>query len=478
MLPAEFLKRIGEQSYIDAPGLEEALNQPGGSSVRVNPQKWPHPVSGYERVAWEPDGYYLPGKRPFTLDPLFHAGVYYPQESSSMFTGELFRQLTSGMTGLRVLDLCGAPGGKATHLSALLAGHGMIAGGGLGDGDGLPAGHPLPAGDGLLVANEVIRARAAVLAENITKWGIGNTIVTQSDPARFAAMEGFFDVIVADAPCSGEGMFRSAGAVREWSGQNARLCSERQRRIVMEAWPALKAGGILIYSTCTFNPAENEENISRIMETTGAESLTADLPDGGGVIPISHKGITGYGFHPGKVKGEGFFIAALRKPAGHVRAIRDGRRGALKASASAFEKTESLAAFDRERLVMAENKIIALAADPHIFSYITERVTVIKSGTMIGEMKNNDLVPAHDLAMSVRQRRGAWPEYELTRDEAVAFLRLEQLPATIMSTGRVLVCYRGVPMGFVNNLGSRVNNGYPQSWRIRMENQPGFREIL
>ncbi len=502
MFPAEFLKRIGEQSYIDAQGLEEALSQPSGASVRVNPHKWPHPVSGYEKVVWEPNGYYLPGKRPFTLDPLFHAGVFYPQESSSMFTGELFRQFTSGMTGLRVLDLCGAPGGKSTHLSAILAGHGLIAGGGLhasdglqvgaglsagpllpsGDGllvgAGLSASHPLPSGDNLLVANEVIRARAAVLAENITKWGIGNTIVTQSDPARFAAMEGFFDVIVADAPCSGEGMFRSEGAVREWSGQNARLCSERQRRIVMEAWPALKAGGILIYSTCTFNPAENEENIFRIRENTGAESLTADIPDGSGITAISHEGITGYGFHPGKVKGEGFFIAALRKPAGAGRAIRDGRRGTLKASASAFEKAESLASFDRERLVMADNRIIALAADPHIFNYITERVTVIKSGTMIGEMKNNDLVPAHDLAMSVRQKRVAWPEYELTRDEAVAFLRLEQLPAANMPAGRVLVCHRGVPLGFVKNLGSRVNNGYPQSWRIRMENQQGFREIL
>jgi len=454
MFPTEFLKRLGEQSYIDAPGLEEALSQPAGSSVRVNPHKWPHPVSGYEKVVWEPNGYYLPERRPFTLDPLIHAGVYYPQESSSMFTGELFRQLTSGMTGLRVLDLCGAPGGKATHLSALLA------------------------SDGLLVANEVIRARAAVLAENITKWGIGNTIVTQSDPARFATMEGFFDVIVADAPCSGEGMFRSAGAIGEWSVQNARLCSERQRRIVMEVWPALKPGGILVYSTCTFNPAENEENIYRIRDNTSAESLTADLPGDSGITPISLEGITGYGFHPGKVKGEGFFIAALRKPAGHSRTIRDGRKGVLKASGSATEKTESLASFDRERLVMAENRIIALAADPHIFGYIAERLTVIKAGTMIGEMKNKDLVPAHDLAMSVRQKRGAWPEYELTRNEAVAFLRLELPPAEMMPSGRVLVCYRSVPLGFVNNLGRRVNNGYPQSWRIRMENQPGFRELL
>ncbi|MBE0677187.1 MAG: RsmB/NOP family class I SAM-dependent RNA methyltransferase, partial [Bacteroidales bacterium] len=312
MLPEEFLERISHQSYIDGAGLADALSRPSETSVRVNRYKWSHPVQGYEKVGWEPDGYYLPGRILFTPDPLFHAGVYYPQESSGMFAGELFRQLTAGMNGPRVLDLCGAPGGKATHLSALLP------------------------DDGLLVANEVIRARAAVLAENITKWGLGNTVVTQNDPARFASLPGFFDVMVADAPCSGEGMFRSSAAVREWSPQNARLCSERQRRIVMEAWPSLRPGGILIYSTCTFNPSENEENISWIMETTGAEPLTADLSGTAGVTVISHGGLQGYGFHPGRVRGEGFFIAALRKPPGPAASRRDVRRGAIKASAAAF----------------------------------------------------------------------------------------------------------------------------------------------
>jgi NOL1/NOP2/fmu family ribosome biogenesis protein len=401
-----------------------------------------------------------------------------------MFTGELFRQLTEGMSGLRVLDLCGAPGGKATHLSALL-----------------PA-------DSLLVANEVIRARSAVLAENITKWGMGNTIVTQNDPSRFASLPGFFDVIVIDAPCSGEGMFRSEVAVREWSVENGALCSERQRRIVMEAWPALKPGGILIYSTCTFNPAENEENLSWIRETTGAAPLTADLAGTEGIAVVTYSGVEGYGFYPGKVRGEGFFIAALRKPGGSGSeisrpavsgsalrrsaaagsalpwpavsgsSVRDGRRGAIKPSVKAFSRAEPLADFDRSRLTMTGNRIIALAAEPHIFSYLNERLTVIKSGTMIGELKNDDLVPAHDLAMSVRQTRGAWPEYSLSYDEAVSFLRLEQKPAALMPPGRVLVNYRGVPLGFVNNLGNRVNNGYPQSWRIRMEIPQAFSEIL
>ena len=176
MLPSGFIERVKTQSYIDIVSLTEALSGPAVTSVRVNRGKWPHPVSKYEQVEWEPDGYYLPGRPLFTADPLFHAGVYYPQESSSMFAGEVFRQLTAGVSGLRVLDLCGAPGGKSTHLAGLI-------------GD-----------NGLLVANEAIRARAAVLAENVTKWGTGNVVVTNADPSRFALLPGFFDVIVADAP--------------------------------------------------------------------------------------------------------------------------------------------------------------------------------------------------------------------------------------------------------------------------------------
>jgi len=454
MLPVEFLERIGGQDYLDATLLVDALSRPAEPSVRINPFKWPHQINLTDRVLWEPYGYYLPGRPSYTPDPLFHAGVYYPQESSSMFTGEVFRQLTGGISGLRVLDLCGAPGGKSTHLSAIMA------------------------DDGLLVANEVIRSRAAVLAEIITKWGVGNTVVTQSDPARFAALPGFFDVIVVDAPCSGEGMFRSAAVAQEWSLQNARLCSERQRRIVMEAWPALKTGGILIYSTCTFNPAENEENMAWIRDSTDAESLSLSLPPGSGIIPVTHEGITGYGLHPGRVRGDGFFIAALRKSETCHRRQRDTRKGSYRSSSAAFAIAEPLATFDRSRLLMQDNRIMALATDVDLFNYMKGKINIIKAGTLIGEVKNNVLVPAHDLAMSVRQERGAWPEHDLSYEEAIGFLRLDQMQAGTMPAGRVLLTYRDVPLGFVNNLGRRVNNGYPQSWRIRMERPPEFSEIL
>jgi len=511
MLPEKFLERIASQPYIDAAGLIAALQRPAEQTVRVNPRKWHYPFTGYERVQWEPDGYYLPDKTLFAPDPLFHAGVYYPQESSGMFTGDVFRQLTAGRAGLRVLDLCGAPGGKSTHLSSLI-------------GD-----------DGMLVANEVIASRAAILAENVTKWGMGNTLVTQSDPSRFAALKDFFDVIVADAPCSGEGMFRSPVAVREWSPSNASLCSERQRRIVMEAWQSLRPGGIFIYSTCTFNPAENEHNVSWLGESTGAESLAADIAGMDGITEIRYRGVTGYGFHPGRIRGEGFFIAALRKPSqggddkspgiespgfgnssfgkrnpgksdsritGHSGNNKTGSRNTGhsgnnktgsrylgsnmspisradgKPPAKALEMAATLTSFERERLTVSNSRIIALAADAGLMSQISGSLNVIKYGTMIGEIKNGILIPAHDLAMSVRRIPGTFAEHDLSRDEALAYLRLEPMLPERMPAGRVLLRYRGTSLGFVNNLGSRVNNGYPRQWRLRMTAPPDYTEIL
>ena len=454
MLPEDFINRISKQHYIDAAGLTEALEKPSPASVRINPHKWAHPVTGYERVKWESQGYYLPGKPLFTPDPLFHAGVYYPQEASSMFTGEVFRQVIEGLDGLRVLDLCGAPGGKSTHLSALIG------------------------GNGFLIANEVIRSRAAVLAENITKWGMGNTVVTQNDPSAFASMPGFFDVIVADAPCSGEGMFRNLSAVKEWSLQNANLCSERQRRIVMEAWPALKPGGLLIYSTCTFNPAENEENILWFRNNTASVPVGIKIDDDSGIKIVRYDSIEGYGFYPGKVQGDGFFIAVLRKPEGSSNDSLRTRTVSQKPSLKNSDLADRMITVDHDRLIMSGNRIIALATDRGVFNYLKDKLTIIKSGTMVGETKNDSFIPAHDLAMSVRQKEGAWPVYDATYEEAVSYIRLEQFRITGMPRGRILIRYRGIPLGFVNNLGNRFNNGYPQAWRMRMDRIPDFREVL
>jgi NOL1/NOP2/fmu family ribosome biogenesis protein len=302
---------------------------------------------------------------------------------------------------------------------------------------------------------------------------------------------GFFDVIVADVPCSGEGMFRHPAAVAEWSPQNARLCCERQLRIVMESWPALRPGGILIYSTCTFNPAENEENISWVRDKTGAVPLSVDLPPGSPVVNIPYKGVEGYGFHPGRVKGDGFFIAALQKPgiagdtdgssgykAGRGPEVRISKNATVRPSSRAFDLSRSLASFDRSRVVMYEGRIIALAAEAGLYSYIEKNLPVIKSGTMIGEVKNGVLIPAHDLAMSVKIKEESWPWHTLTLKESLQYLRLEPPDASRMVAGRILMKYRGVPLGFANNLGNRVNNGYPRAWRIRMDSTDDPVEIL
>jgi len=454
MLPEEFLQRIKTQTYIDPTSLQASLLQPAPVSVRINPGKWIAVVSGYEGVPWEQNGFYLPARPLYTLDPLFHAGAYYPQEASGMFTGELFRQVTSGIKNLRVLDLCGAPGGKSTHISSIMG------------------------ENGFLVANEVIRQRAAILAENVTKWGMGNTAVTQNDPAVFATLEDFFDIVIVDAPCSGEGMFHDEVAVKEWSPANTQLCSERQRRILADVWSCLKPGGVLIYSTCTFNSAENEQNIKWLSETTGAEPVKADITPFPGITEIEYRGITGYGFHPGRIKGDGFFIAALRKQEDasprHIR-LRGGDPGV---PARISEKIIDMTSFDPEKIIFTENRIIALAPSRDIYRYMAERLNVVKAGTMIGEMKNETLIPAHDLAMSVKLNKSFWPRYDASWDDAIAFLRLEDLRTPDMPVGRIIICYREVPLGFVNNLGKRTNNGYPQSWRIRMAKNDSFVPVL
>jgi len=240
-LPDDFLLRMQQQLEKDEfNSFVESFANDSLPSVRVNPAKKEDRFSQYEQVPWCLHGFYLKEKPVFTLDPAFHAGTYYPQEASSMVLWHLLEKIEKEENGraLKVLDLCGAPGGKSTLIASFLK------------------------GEGLVVANEVIQSRARILRENIIKWGAPNAVVTQSDPSAFAKLPGLFDVMVVDAPCSGEGMFRKGEvARREWSVENTRHCAVRQRRILSDSWDALRENGWLIYSTCTFNPEENEENL-------------------------------------------------------------------------------------------------------------------------------------------------------------------------------------------------------------------------
>ena len=259
-----------------------AHRQPSPISIRMNPNK----VAQQElkpSIPWTQYGYYLTDRPSFTLDPTFHAGKYYVQEASSMFLEQAFIQAANGTTHLNVLDLCAAPGGKSTHLLSLMD------------------------QNSLLVSNEVIQSRSAILSENLQKWGHSNVVVTNNDPKDFQRLPGFFDVIVVDAPCSGEGLFRKdPGAMKEWSEDSVALCSKRQRRILSDVWPALKTGGILIYSTCTYNSEENEENLRWLQQEYEVESIPLKMKAEWGIITVKDNSIYWLSIFSSSRAGRGF----------------------------------------------------------------------------------------------------------------------------------------------------------------------------
>jgi|LSQX01.1.fsa_nt_gb 16S rRNA C967 or C1407 C5-methylase (RsmB/RsmF family)/NOL1/NOP2/fmu family ribosome biogenesis protein len=467
MFPSAFRKRIEKQEYIDSKQLLAALGEAAPVSIRINRNKWLKEPLNSAPVPWCRDGYYLDSRPSFTLDPLFHAGCYYPQEASGMISGEIFRQIRNNNEYVRILDLCAAPGGKSIHLSSL-------------------AGE-----NGLLVSNEVIRTRAFVLMENLSKWGVPNFIVTQGDPSAFGRLTGFFDIILADVPCSGEGMFRNISVRSEWSESNAELCALRQKRILMDVWPALREDGILIYSTCTFNPAENEDNIIWLSEKTGIESVRPDFSQFEGITEIKRGGIYGYGFYPGRIRGEGFFISVIRKkdtvvekhakavpekhdkvvPGKHDRAVREKHTKSVRRHTAGVSREEmaavsGMADFPSGRIVKYRDEVMALPCSVSDYHRIADEVKIVKAGTRL--LKSGS-VPLHDLALSVKCRPDAFPLADLPYDQALEYLSRTGPAAGNMPEGRNLVQYKGINLGFVKNVGSRINNYYPVEWRIRQQ---------
>ncbi len=445
MFPEKFIKRIYDQKYIDAEELIKALEQPSPVSIRINPSKWKSKPLNAERVAWCSTGFYLDRKPSFTLDPLFHAGCYYPQEVSGMFLEQAIRQTAGSLNGIKVLDLCGAPGGKSTHISEIIG------------------------GDSLLVANEVIRSRATILAETITKWGLGNTLVTQNDPSAFGRLGGYFDIIVADAPCSGEGMFRNPAAIKEWSFDNSLLCSARQKRIIMDVWPSLRTNGILIYSTCTFNPGENEENIRWFIDKNEAECLKLDIEEFKGITEIDYQGIYGYGFHPGKVKGEGFFISVIRKK-GKQESVhkRQQFKPELKPVRKDIEVLNKWTDFSKENIIRWGDELIAVPCMMDDYLHLFNNLRIIKAGTRVSAVKKNDYLPTHDLALSVHLRERAFPKTETDYKTALTYLSRDNFTVNDVLEGWNILTYNGINMGFIKNIGTRLNNYFPLAWRIRM----------
>jgi 16S rRNA C967 or C1407 C5-methylase (RsmB/RsmF family)/NOL1/NOP2/fmu family ribosome biogenesis protein len=453
MIKESFRKYLEEAiGSDDALVAFSAFDSPASVAVRRNPFKDGKCPEG-RQVPWCQHGMLLDERPQFTLDPHFHAGAYYVQDSSSMFVGHAFRHLLKDIRipvgrPVRVLDLCAAPGGKTTDLAASLR---------------------EAFGDRyLLVSNEVMKARAGVLADNVALWGDPNVVVTSDDPSAFAGLPGFFDMIVADVPCSGEGMFRKdEEAQKQWSEDNVALCEARQRRIIADVWSSLAEGGVLVYSTCTFNRYENDGNVRWIEDELGAVALFRDdvLSPGNGIIKTE----LGYSLVPGHVEGEGQYCSALRKTSDvEWREVRS--RGMKPGKASPVPKGLKLPV-NREVTVRMKGDTVtvvpvALSAD---IMQLESYLHVLAAGCAVGVMKGDTLVPDADLALSIILDTEAYPSAELDRNKALAYLHRDAIVLQDSPKGFILVRYEGLPLGFVKNLGNRCNNLHPQSRRIRMD---------
>jgi 16S rRNA C967 or C1407 C5-methylase (RsmB/RsmF family)/NOL1/NOP2/fmu family ribosome biogenesis protein len=450
MLPTDFIENLHHLlPQIEVQELCLALETTPVTSIRLNDKiDYLTFECDTDEVPWHEEGYYLSERPQFTLDPLFHAGCYYVQEASSMFVECVLQQYLPKDS--IVLDLCAAPGGKSTLISQYLG------------------------NEGLLVSNEVVRQRVFILSENIQKWGNGNTVVTHNQSADFGQrLAGVFDCILVDAPCSGEGMFRKdEGAIQEWSLENVELCAERQRKILGDAWDALRPGGILIYSTCTFNTEENEYNALWIADHLGATILPVDIHPSWGIT----EGHPGYHFYPHKTRGEGFYLCALQK---NTHNSTDNTRPLAKRlpkhkqqPAQVVEQKDTIKSWlkDPENWVLRQQDrfVVAYPAKyQELIDILSTHFICISTGFGICELRGKQPVPQHALSMAKAVKKEAFQQAELSLDQALAYLRTEAIVLENAPMGIIMVTYQHVPLGFVKNVGNHCNNLYPKEWRIR-----------
>lgn len=444
----EFIRMIESEKSPLFDGLFSALKKSPPTSVRLNPAKAsiyePEWAEHSEKVAWENMGRYLDERPNFTLDPCLHQGLYYVQEASSMIYGEIIRRIAVMEKGIpmRVLDSCAAPGGKTTSVLASLPDNSAV------------------------IANEFDYKRAEILRENLEKWGYPNVAITRGSTEQFSRLNGTFDIVIVDAPCSGEGMFRkSETAVTQWSRDLVNQCSVVQKDIVKNVYPSLSTGGYLIYSTCTFNPEENEKNIKHFCTNLDLTPVNLDWSEKWGIC----KGIGGeegcYRFLPHKTKGEGLFVAIMKK-GGKLRIHETESRPNL--------RHKSVSESEWSKGLLIEKKDTAIwGTTPLLASLISElerkRINLFTRGSQIAVIKGKDYIPTQALALSIALNETAFPIIEVSEDVALEYLRKHPIEVSPnLPKGYILLKYNNLPLGFINNLGKRTNNLLPKEWRIRI----------
>lgn len=445
-LPKEFKSFIETLLSDEANVFWEALNESSPVSIRQNSKKKEKHWQQATEIEWCKSGKYLSERPLFTADPYFHAGCYYVQEAASMFLEQFLNENIEADTAITALDLCAAPGGKTTHLISLLNETSTI------------------------VCNEIVPKRNAILCENITKWGTANTVVTQNEAKDFLPLQNFFDLIVVDAPCSGEGMFRKdVRAIAEWSEKNVQQCNVRQVEILENIIGTLKENGILLYSTCTFEPSENEEKVKWLCSEKGFEEVKLKSNLLKGIMQSEF----GYRFYPHKVKSEGFYIACLRKKSTmsspdfmlknfkkQVQVI--SQKQVPSSIQSIVETPDNFQWFLHKNLFNFTNqntlnKLLSLE----------KFLTVKQAGTSVGELKGSDVLLDHAAAVSI-YRNGNLPNINLEKEDALKFLKGESLNIAAPK-GWLAVLFEGICIGWVKSTASRLNNHYPKHWKIRMD---------
>ena len=450
-LPVAFTERMRKQlGGEEAEKLFAALDTSSPVAIRLNPAKCGE--SGVwddgEAIAWSRYGRKLKERPSFTLDTAFHAGAYYVQESASQFIDYLISH--EDLEGKRVLDMCSAPGGKTTIYSTAVG------------------------VDGLVLANEYVRSRANVLADNIRKWGLGNVVVTNNAPEHIAQFEGWFDLVAVDAPCSGEGMFRKEEVAREeWSDDAVKMCAARQMSILREAWQSLKEGGLLIYSTCTFNDEEDEGVLESLILEVGEESLAPsrkiEVAEEWGVVCGEVGAFQTFRFFPHKSDSEGLFVAIARK-------VEPTTLRTPKARKKVMQEVDKASRAELSHWVMeAEKQTFAMVVDT-IYGYrtsqykavqsLSEGLTAIYSGVAMGQIFKGKLKPDWALSQYVGLERNSVAVAELDDEQALDYLRKRDISVDNMVEGMNLVSHRGRALGYAKRVGARCNNLYPNSLKI------------